>query len=526
MRHYGDICGLSGATLEPVDCVIGGSPCQDLSVAGKRAGLGGERSSLFLEQIRIVKELRDADKKRGRPDHLVRPRHMVWENVPGALSSNKGEDFRRVLEECARISDPSADVPRPPGGTWKPVGVIMGNGWSITWRVLDAQYWGVPQRRRRIALVCDFGDESAPEILFEREGVQGCTAPSGAAGQGTAEGAAGRADMANQLDGTWPKTARSLICRQDGSPCVDRGSEIVVSGFAGTNANELIAAFQQNQRDEVRLLGGCAGSIAAQNGTKQQTYVVTAGFNGHRAATAEIEFAEERAPGMVASMPPNVVAGFKSGQGDKAGSIGFAEETAPTIGGVASGTNQVPAAMCCRTDQTGSNGLGVSEDIAHTLDGAAGQAIAFDARHDRITAEVGTLKAKGSGGMGLQDTDPVLQRGIVRRLTPLECERLQGYPDGWTDIKWTPPHRKSPERAKDSPRYKALGNSIALPPWRWVLSRICAQHDRPATLGSLFDGIGGFPLLWEEINGAGSCRWASEVEPFCVAVTKARFSDG
>lgn len=177
MKHFGDITKIDGHKLPAVDVVTGGSPCQDLSVAGKRAGLAGERSGLFMEQIRVIKEMREEYVRTHGPNVPIRPRWMVWENVPGALSSPgkrngedlTGEDFRAVLEETARVCDPNAVIPRP-AGKWTPSGAIMGDGWSIAWRVHDAQFWGVPQRRRRIALVADFGGESAPEILFERKG--------------------------------------------------------------------------------------------------------------------------------------------------------------------------------------------------------------------------------------------------------------------------------------------------------------------------------------------------------------------
>ena len=179
MKHLGDITKINGAEIEPVDVITAGSPCQDLSVAGKRAGLGGERSGLFMEQIRVIKEMRENDRERNqRAGQHVRPRYMVWENVPGALSSNKGEDFRCVLEETARIVEPSAVIPGPPKGKWTTAGAIMGDGWSIAWRIHDAQFWGVPQRRKRIALVADLGGSSAPEILFERKGLPGNTEQS------------------------------------------------------------------------------------------------------------------------------------------------------------------------------------------------------------------------------------------------------------------------------------------------------------------------------------------------------------
>ena len=178
MIHLGDITKISGYAAPIVDCIIGGSPCQDLSVAGKRAGLDGERSGLYMEQIRIVKEMRAKDERNGRSGVDVRPRYMVWENVPGAFSSNKGEDFRIVLEELAKIADKDAVIPMPDKGKWTTCGCIMGDGWSIAWRVLDAQFWGVPQRRRRISLIADFGGKSAPEILFVRKSVSRDIEPS------------------------------------------------------------------------------------------------------------------------------------------------------------------------------------------------------------------------------------------------------------------------------------------------------------------------------------------------------------
>ncbi len=168
MLHVGDITKLKGSELQPVDIISGGSPCQDLSIAGARKGLQGERSGLFMEQIRITKELREEDKKRGRTDNFIRPRYFIWENVPGAFSSAEGEDFHAVLEEIVKIYKSTLYVPRPLDGKWKPSGgIILANEFSLAWRVLNAQYWGVAQRRKRIYLVADFGGTTAPQILFE-----------------------------------------------------------------------------------------------------------------------------------------------------------------------------------------------------------------------------------------------------------------------------------------------------------------------------------------------------------------------
>ena len=172
MKHLGDITKLKGSEVPLTEIVVGGSPCQDLSVAGKRKGLAGERSGLFAEQIRLIKEMRNESYKKlsmqGPVDSSrIIPRFMVWENVPGAFSSNGGEDFRAVLEETARVKDKNAVIPRLEGKQrWTPSGCIMGDGWSIAWRVHDAQFWGVPQRRKRISLVADFtGGGSSRNII-------------------------------------------------------------------------------------------------------------------------------------------------------------------------------------------------------------------------------------------------------------------------------------------------------------------------------------------------------------------------
>ena len=165
MKHLGSVTDIKGDEIEPVDIITFGSPCQDLSVAGKQAGIhDGERSNLFFEAIRIIKEMRD-----GTSDQY--PRFAVWENVPGAFSSNKGEDFRAVLQAFCDIGEEGAVSVPQPTDKWKPAGCIVGTGWSLAWRVYDAQFWGVPQRRKRIYLIADFGSERAGEILFESEGV-------------------------------------------------------------------------------------------------------------------------------------------------------------------------------------------------------------------------------------------------------------------------------------------------------------------------------------------------------------------
>ena len=227
MIHLGDITKITGAEIEPVWVVTGGSPCQDLSIAGKRAGLAGARSGLFMEQVRIVKEMREADKRNGRTGDMVRPRYLVWENVVGAFSSNKGKDFAAVLEEIIKIVEPQApgiEVPEKGWPTWGGYHDEVGGRWSVVWRTHDAQHWGVPQRRRRISVVADFGGDTASEIQFDGESVSGDIAESGASGEGPAEAAE---------SGFNPAVARSLTARADGSPCADRGPNIVCSPHQG-----------------------------------------------------------------------------------------------------------------------------------------------------------------------------------------------------------------------------------------------------------------------------------------------------
>lgn len=165
MKHLGDVSKIDGGKIEPVDILTFGSPCQDLSIAGKQAGLHeGERSNLFFEAVRIIKEMRNATANEF-------PRYALWENVPGAFSSNGGEDFRSVLESLCSVCEEGVSIPRPADGVWQPAGIVLGEGYSLAWRVLDAQYFGIPQRRRRIFLVGSFTNERAGEILFEREGL-------------------------------------------------------------------------------------------------------------------------------------------------------------------------------------------------------------------------------------------------------------------------------------------------------------------------------------------------------------------
>ena len=461
MIHLGNIAKIKGDNIPLVDVITFGSPCQDLSIAGKRAGLSGERSGLFMEAVRIIKEMREAT-------NGEYPKYAVWENVPGAFSSNKGEDFRAVLEELARIKEAGISIPLPDKSKWAKAGLITGNDWSIAWRTMDAQYWGVPQRRLRISLVLDLTGWRAGEILFEPESLRGHFAPGVTPGQvaaGTIENGAGTADRAFTL----------------------------------------------------KIRSGCEGG---GKGALVQTE-----------KSATLSTLQDQT--LFAAKPTFCIQG-----------------------------NTID-----RADTAGANGTGVKEDVCYTLNTIDRPAVAFalDCRNMTANEELsGTLQAKSNGGQSLNYINPVAEpliydvrgngdgktsptitgdhnrritdytsviiekitRWIVRRLTPTECERLQGYPDGWTDIgSWIDSKGKIHNPA-DTPRYKALGNSIALPQWYYVLGGIADRLPDNATLGSLFDGIGGFPYVWTQLHSGRKelCVWASEIEEFPIAVTKKWFA--
>ena len=574
MIHLGDITKISGYNVPIPDCVIGGSPCQDLSVAGKRAGLDGERSGLFIEQIRIIKELREAYVRTyGRTDN-IRPRYMVWENVTGALSSGtpKGEDFRIVLEETAKIADENAVIPEPPKGKWTNAGCIMGNGWSIAWRIFDNQFWGTPQRRRRIALVADFGGQSAPEILFVRKGVSGDFDESQQAGKRTAadpqgsvgvydrEGDVIGADLYNQcLTGDKAKPLTASATDSDHVPCVVHGFPL---GFRPENvrlyedcATTLCNGTRPGFTNGILYCVDQGGGKSACNVTEDKTPTLTCTHGGEPVVAYSVE--NHPADSRVDIDGSGKVQTLTSRMGTGGGNVPLVLECYSKSrraqsdtdyetwkeSGVANTLNVFDQGDSRATDlvvaidraaynqgQNAQFDIGVSEDgIAHTLVAKGPGAVCY--------AIEGNGARPSHKGDGYKESDVMYtlntvdrhsvaykqkRKYIVRRLTPLECERLQGYPDYWTDIgEWTDSNWKL-RKTSDTARYKALGNSIARPAWKWVIKRISAQYERDATMASLFDGIGGFPLLWEQVNGKGTCLWASEIEEFPIAVTKKR----
>lgn len=547
MKHLGDITKINGAEIEVVDVITGGSPCQDLSIAGKRAGLAGARSGLFMEQVRIVKEMREHDRASGRTGDMVRPRFMVWENVPGAFSSNKGQDFAAVLEEIIHIAEPEApdiEVPEKGWNTWGGYHDEVGGRWSVAWRVHDAQHWGVPQRRRRISVVADFGGDTAGEILFERKSVSVYLTESGAARErltGDSESGAGRTgeSIAHAYGetgvGYWKNGVQTL--RAEGENRPSRPSNVVVCMATQQGGAEL------RTDDRSPTLTAAAG----MSGNNQP--VVCAGFKlGNSEQARSIGYAEEQAPTLCAECGGNKPAVVALDMTHACDVIRECGEVVPSLQArMGTGGNQVPLTY---QEVTGTlspgahagsyNGqdayndmLVVSSEISPTLrarasdpcrEDMAAYIASVDCRNFCEGGETnGTLQAKSNGGVSYNLQNTVRTGMIVRRLTPMECERLQGFPDQWTDIgEWRDSKGKL-RKPSDSPRYKALGNSIALPFWDFLAKRISAQYLRPVMMGSLFDGIGGFPLVFERHNGKGTARWASEIEEFPIAVTKLRF---
>ena len=505
MQHLGDITKIDGTSVEPVWCVTGGSPCQDLSIAGKRAGLAGARSGLFMEQIRIIKEMRQAS-------GAAYPRYMVWENVPGALSSNRGRDFAAVLEETIRIAEPEApsvEVPEKGWPNWGGYRDVDGR-WSVAWRVHDAQYWGVPQRRRRIALVADFGGDTAHEILFERKGVSGNPEPRGK----TRERPAGDAEA-----GAYPAVARSLTARADGSPCIDRGHNIVCSPYPGGCEGALIQTEKSGTlvtgNNQTIFQGKAYGICSYASNSMRSSNPHSGVYKAETSRTLDLNGGNPACnQGGIAVVQTCFDMTHACDVIRECGEISPSLQARMGTGG-----NQVPLTYQMQGFGDYRRGGVASACKQRDYKGSTDLVLGIDSDRNAYVEQHGTLRAHASGGA----EELTMQHMIVRRLTPLECERLQGYPDGWTDIGDYTDSTGKKRKTSDSARYKALGNSIALPFWRWMFGRMAAYLPESATLGSLFDGIGGFPLCWEDAHGAGTATWASEIEEFPIAVTKKRF---
>ena len=365
MKHLGSVTDVHGGDIEPVDIITFGSPCQDLSVAGKRAGLKHEangddettRSGLFMEAVRIIKEMRKAT-------NGEYPTFAVWENVPGAFSSNKGEDFRTVLEELIKIVEPTAVMPAVPKNGWPYADSYCGDGWSLAYRVFDAQYWGVPQRRRRIYLVLDLRGQRAGKVSFEREGLRGNFATFKTAGQGTAGDATDRTG-ADDCEGAIP--INTMIATRHKQ--LGRGTGFGV-GEAGDPQFTISAGHEHAVAYTLKI---CDENILDDQGGQQ----ITVRTDG-KAPTLRAE-THGNLPCVLES------AGFKAGQS--------------------------------------------MADCNHE------QPIVFDKEvyNSGVNATGGHYIAEGGPSPTLRTSVPpgVCVQYIVRRLTPTECARLQGFPDDW-----------------------------------------------------------------------------------------------
>ena len=470
MKHYGDVSKLDGSKLPPVDIITFGSPCQDMSVAGKRAGLDGSRSNLFYEAVRIIREMREAT-------NGEKPRYIVWENVPGAFSSNGGEDFKAVLDTIRRVKDPKADTPRP--AKWPNAGCILAGDHSIAWRVFDAQYWGVPQRRKRIYLVADFAGGCAGKILFESEGLSGYTPQgfrswqesAGTAEKGShpagigADGYNGAIDTVAATLGVncGMSTGRNGVMVLENHPADSRitlsddGKVQTLTSRMGTGGNNVPLV--------MKIRCGCEGG--GKGPLIQKDKSGTLATNNDQTLFVPTVYG-------ICAKDSNAM------KSDNPNSGFYEAETTRTLdanggnpvcnqGGMA--VVAVQGSMIGRSDRNGPQGCGFGGDVSFTLDATDRHAVAYGI--DRATYNMGQnaqfapcieteveppMLAKGPGAVAhpvystskssyhtlaeedivntLVATDdkvpPTVTEEpyyIVRRLTPTECARLQGFPD-------------------------------------------------------------------------------------------------
>ena len=513
MKHYGDVSKLNGGDLEPVDIITFGSPCQDLSIAGKRNGLDGARSGLFREAIRIITEMRC--KTNGRS-----PRWAVWENVPGALSSANGHDFREVLESLIRIKDPKADVPMPDSGKWLPAGEILGDNYSLSWRILDASKgWGVAQRRKRIFAVLDLDGQCAGSVLFESEGLSGYTPPRCETRQGTARGAeegAGEAGLClndqggSRMDVTREMTS-TLRAEAHHPPCI-----MGASGFCTEHSADSRSIGYREEESPTLRAGVTPGVAIEYNPTDSRIKVKEDGIcqtlcsrmgTGGNNIPLVFGISADKSNAMLSDNPHSGIyeANTSRTLDCNGGSPACNQGGMMIVKPVCDGSFCIQGSMIGRKDENGPQGDGINQDVSFTLN-------TID-RHAVYAVTTGEFTA-----VGQEQTPPLMARDwkdppvvgrpceeyLVRRLTPDECCRLQGYPDGWCkDLEsedpnedeilfWTEVFREwdaingKPDKVRsrnailkwltapnsDAAEYKAYGNSVAVPCVFFVLAGI------------------------------------------------------
>ena len=522
MIHYGDVSALSGADLPPVDIITFGSPCQDMSIAGRRAGLDGERSGLFHQAIRIIREMRE--KTNGEY-----PRYCVWENVPGAFSSNGGADFKAVLEAVIGVKEPTAQVPPPGKNGWPYADVYLGDGWSVAYRLLDAQFWGVPQRRARIFLVADFGGERAGDILFKSEGLSGYSAAGfqawerAARDPETGSGTAGGLCL-NDQGGEWMDVSGdvtgTLRAQDHGHP-----PAVLAAGFCTEHSAKSRTIGYEEETSPTLRAGVVPATIALEHHPIDSRIRIDEN-NLVQTLTRRMGTGGNNVP-LVMTPDGPVAFGISSDQSNAMLSDNpyagiYEAETSRTLdrSGGHPGCNQggvcvvekaysLQGNMIGRADQNGPQGSGIGEDVAFTLNTADQQGVAavyHASKNSHVTKfsdgpAIDTLVASEYKEPPVVSAEPYY---IVRRLTPTECARLQGFPDWWCSGLETPEpaeediafwtkvfetHRRVITGAKkpksraqivkwlqdpylDSAAYRLWGNGVALPCVWFVLAGI------------------------------------------------------
>lgn len=470
IQHLGDITKINGGEIPPVDIISFGSPCQNLSTAGNQKGLDGEKSQLFFEAIRIIYEMRGATNGKY-------PKYIIWENVAGAFSSNKGQDFRRVLEEITKTY-----IPMPNSRRWATSGMVRSTAGSTAWRQLDAQYWGVPQRRKRIYLVHDFNGERAPEILFECESVLGYTA------QGRTEGKNITGSAGNSVEATGTGTAAGFLPLNSG-----RANGV---GYE----DEKSPTLTKNPPATVYTIAGNAIGRMGRNGGNQLgvgqdiSYTLTAA-DRHAIAAPEA-FRLSSFGGFAEGVGTLRASGGDNGGGSETmiveKNLQFAEayqhhgyRMSKTANTMTAGAN---SSVRGDTSFVIENNVVCFDDVVKNEDGGYWACICKDCVKKHNISEnllddagQGTCSVAGcwneadyyidfpqieepkEGQRFWEIAKELLQkvtkmvRYRVRRLTPLECERLDGFPDNWTE------YGASGKEMSDKTRYEALGNSIAVP---------------------------------------------------------------